>query len=390
MNNFIKQEVEKIYDEIIKHRQYLHKHPELSEKEYNTNKYVVNFLKENNVEYKIVADTGIYAWINNGENKVLSFRADMDALPIKEETDLEFASVNDAVMHACGHDIHTSVQMGLVKLLNNNKDKWKGFAKFFFQPAEETIGGAKRMLEEGVNEDIKSDAIFSFHCAPEIEVGKIGIKYGKMHATSSLFRFEILGNSSHAALAYLGVDAIMVGSQVIQFLQNLISRRVDARDCAVITVGTFNAGTAENIVANKAILTGTIRTDSKELKEFLINEIKEKLPEFVKSYNADINISIKDSYIPVINNDEKTKFLEENVVDLLGKDNCINIDKVRMDVEDVAYFLNEIPGSFFRLGVRNEKIGAIYDLHHPKFKVDEEAIKIGMMVQFKNALEFLK
>lgn len=182
----------------------------------------------------------------------------------------------------------------------------------------------------------------------------------------------------------------MVASQVIQYLQNLISRRVDARDCAVITVGTFNAGTAENIVADKAVLTGTIRTDSKELKEFLINEIKAKLPEFVKSYNAQINIEFKDSYIPVINNDEKTKFLEKNIIDLLGQENCINISQVRMDVEDVAYFLNEIPGSFFRLGVRNEKIDAIYDLHHPKFKVDEEAIKIGMMVQFKNALEFLK
>lgn len=389
MNNFIKTTVESIYDEIVSHRRYLHENPELSEFEYNTSEYIIKFLEKHNIEYKRVADTGVYAYIKNGEGKILAFRADIDALPILEESDFEVHSKNKGVMHACGHDVHTSVQLGVAKILANNLDKWKGNVKFFFQPAEETVGGAKRMLEAGVNDDFKADAIYGFHVAPEIEVGKVGIKYGKLHATSSTFVITINGVSSHAALAYLGIDTIVIGSKVIEFLQSIVSRRIDARECAVITVGTFNAGTAQNIVADKAVLTGTIRTLTLDLKEWIVNEIKTQLPKFVESMGATIDINFKDSYIPVINNDEKTAFLEKNVRDILGENNCEIIEKSRMDAEDVGYFLDVIEGSYFRVGIRNEKIGAIYDLHHPKFKVDESAIKVGMMVQLKNALEYL-
>ncbi|WP_073507738.1 M20 metallopeptidase family protein [Streptobacillus notomytis] len=389
MNDFIKKIVDDIYEEIVLHRRYLHENPELSECEYNTSKYIEEFLKKQNIEYERVADTGIYAYIKNGKGKTVAFRADMDALPILEESDFEIQSKNKGVMHACGHDVHTSVQLGVAKILSENLDKWKGNVKFFFQPAEETIGGAKRMLEEGVNDDFKADAIFAFHVAPEIEAGKIGIKYGKLHATSSTFKITINGFASHAALAYLGIDTVVVGSKVVEYLQSLISRRIDARECALITVGTFNAGTAQNIVADKAVLTGTIRTLTLDLKKWLVDEIKNNLPKFVESMGATVDIDFKDSYMPVINNEEKTRFLEKNVKDILGYENCVMIEKSRMDVEDVGYFLNEIEGSFYRLGVKNEKIGAIYDLHHPKFKVDENAIRIGMMVQLKNALEFL-
>lgn len=388
MNEFIKNKVNEVYDEVVNIRRYLHKNPELSEKEFKTQEYIIDYLERLGVEYRKVANTGVYAWINNGNGKVLAFRADIDALPIREDSGVEFSSNNDGVMHACGHDIHTSVQLGLVKLLKNNLDKWKGVAKFFFQPAEETIGGAKRMLEDGVNSDIKADAIYGFHVAPEIPVGTIGIRYGKLHATAALFKLTIKGVSSHAALAYLGVDSIVIGAKVIEYLQSIVSRRIDARECAVITVGTFNSGTATNIVADKAILTGTIRTLDLELREFIKNELKTNLVKFVESFNAKLEVEIQDSYNPVINDDEKTKFLENNVVDILGKDNCIKIEKSRMDAEDVGYFLEQIPGSYYRLGIRNENLGAIYDLHHPKFKVDEQAIKVGLMIQFKNALEF--
>lgn len=390
MNTFIKNEVEKIYDEVINHRRHIHENPELSEKEYMTKEYVIKFLKENNIEYKEVADTGIYAYIKNGQGKTLAFRADMDALPILEESDVEFKSKNNGVMHACGHDIHTSVQMGVAKLLVKNLDKWKGNVKFFFQPAEETVGGAKRMLEDGVNDDFKADCVYGFHVAPEIEVGKIGIRYGKLHATSSTFNIRINGVASHAALAYLGIDTIVIGAKVIEYLQSIVSRRIDARECAVITVGTFNAGTAQNIVADKAYLSGTIRTLTLELKKWIVDEINNKLPEFVKSMGGSVDIEFKDSYIPVINDKEKTKFIEKNIKDIFGEKSLHIIEESRMDAEDVGYFLEKIGGSYFRLGIRNEKIGAVYDLHHPKFKADEKAIKYGLMIQFKNALEFLK
>lgn len=390
MNEYIKQKVDEIFTEIVNIRRNIHKNPELSEKEYETSKFIQSYLIKHNVEFKIVANTGVYAYIHNGKGKNVAFRADIDALPIFEESGVEFSSLNSGVMHACGHDIHTSVQLGLVKLLSENKDKWKGSVKFFFQPAEETIGGSKRMLEDGVNSDFKAEALFGFHVAPEIEVGKIGIRYGKLHATSSVFDIKIKGVSSHAAMPHLGIDTIVIASKVVEYLQTIVSRKIDPRECAVITVGTFNAGTAVNIVSDFAHLTGTIRTLTMETKEYIVNILKRDLPKFVESLGASIEIDVKESYHPVINDFEKTKFLEDNIVDILGRERLEIIEQPRMDVEDVSYFLEEIPGSYYRLGIRDESIGAIYDLHHPKFKVNEEAIKYGLILQFKNALEYLK
>lgn len=379
--------VESNYDNVVSIRKHLHKYPELSEKEYETSKYISNLLDKWKVEYKHVADTGIFAFIKNGEGKKLAFRADMDALPIDEKTDADFKSVNKNVMHACGHDIHMSVQMGLIKCLVENKHLWKGEARFFFQPAEETVGGAKRMLDEGVNND-KADAIFGFHCAPEIEVGSIGIKHGKLHATSAVFKMKITGKSSHAALAYQGVDSIVIGSKVVDYLQTIVSRKIDARDCAVITVGTFNGGFAENVVAENVEITGTIRTLTKETKKYIVSVLNNDLIKFVESYGAKIEINIRDSYAPVINDNEMTDFLCKNSKDILGKDKVKEIEETRMDVEDMGFFLEKIPGSFYRLGVGNLK-KEYHELHSNKFIADELSLKIGMIVQLKNALEFL-
>lgn len=379
--------VESNYDEVVSIRKYLHKYPELSEQEYETSRYIEKFLDKLGVEYKKVAQTGLFAFIKNGKGKKLAFRADMDALPIDENTDVDFKSVNKNVMHACGHDIHMSVQLGLIKCLVENKHLWKGEARFFFQPAEETVGGAKRMLEDGVNDD-KADAIFGLHCAPEIKTGSIGIKHGKLHATSAVFKMKITGKSSHAALAYQGIDSIVIGSKVVDYLQTIVSRKIDARDCAVITVGTFNGGFAENVVAENVELTGTIRTLTKETKKYIIDLLKTDLIKFVESYGATMELSIRDSYAPVINNNEMTDFLKENAIDILGKENVIEIEETRMDVEDMGFFLEQIPGSFYRLGVGNPD-EVYHELHSNKFLANERSLKIGMLVQLKNALEFL-
>ncbi|WP_068267378.1 M20 metallopeptidase family protein [Caviibacter abscessus] len=379
--------VESNYDEVVSIRKHLHKYPELSEKEYETSKYIQNFLNKLGVKYKKVADTGLFAFIENGCGKKLAFRADMDALPIDEKTNVDFKSVNKDVMHACGHDIHMSVQLGVIKCLVENKHLWKGEARFFFQPAEETVGGAKRMLDEGVNLD-KADAIFGLHCAPEIEAGSIGIKHGKLHATSAVFKMKIIGKSSHAALAYQGIDSIVIGSKVVDYLQTIVSRKIDARDCAVITVGTFNGGFAENVVAENVELTGTIRTLTKETKKYIVDILKSELVKFVESYGAKIEINIRDSYAPVINNNEMTDFLSKNARDILGKDKVIEIEETRMDVEDMGFFLEQIPGSFYRLGVGTPN-ETYHELHSNKFIANELSLRIGMLVQLKNALEFL-
>lgn len=386
-NDLIKNIVDNIIDEIISHRRNLHKIPELGNEEYKTKEYIIQFLKNNNIEYKEVLETGIHAVIRNGNNKSMAFRADMDGLPIFEDNNLSFKSINEGKMHACGHDIHMSVQMGIIKALSNNKELWKGTAHFFFQPAEETVGGAKRMLEAGVNSE-KIDRILAFHSAPEIKTSKIGIRYGKLHATSAVFKLEIIGKTSHAALAYQGIDAILVASNVVNYLQSIVSRRLDARNSGVITVGTFNSGSAENVVSDKAILTGTIRTLDQETKRKILDIFNNELVNFVESYGAKINIHIRDSYAPVINDEEFTKFFEENTKSILPQDSVIHIEETRMDVEDMGFFLEEIKGTFYRLGVANDD-NINSELHNANFIANEKSIYYGLLASLKTAMEYL-
>ena len=385
INKFIEEKSKELKEFLIKTRRYLHQYPELSEKEYGTKQYILNFLKENNIEYIEVLDTGIDAYINNGKGKKIAFRADMDALPLEEKNNLDFISKNKGIMHACGHDVHMAVQMGLIKALNESKDKWSGEAHFFFQPAEETVGGAKRMIENGVLNGI--DNILAFHCAPEIKSGKIGIKYGKLHATSAVFKLEIIGKETHGALAYQGIDSIVVASKVVDYLQSIVSRRIDARDCALISVCTFNAGTAENIIASNAVLTGTIRTLTQETKKFIVDILNNELKQFVQSFGAELIVNIRDSYAPVINNDEFTEFFFNNSKDVIGIENIEIIKETRMDVEDMGYFLEKVPGTFYRLGVSKDK--NYKELHTKDFFVDEKCLEIAFKVQYKTALEYL-
>ena len=248
---------------------------------------------------------------------------------------------------------------------------------------------ALKLLKERYS-DKKIDAFFALHMAPEIDLGKIGVRYGKAHATSAMFKLTVNGISSHAALPHKGVDAILIGAKVVEFLQSIVSRRIDPREEAVITVGSFKGGEVENVVCDKVEMRGTIRTMSQETRSFIIETMKRDLPKFVEGLGGSIDVNIREGYAPVINNEEITKILEENVVDLYGKESLEIINEARMDVEDVSYFLNEIKGTFFRLGTKNEEKGLIYGLHHPKFNIDERSLKIGMGIQLKNILEFLK
>jgi len=395
INEFIKENTEKIYDEMVKIRRKIHMNPELGNEEFETSATIKEFLKNNGIEYEEIINTGIVATIYNGEGKTVATRADIDALPIFEENEVEYKSKINGKMHACGHDAHMTIQMGVAKILANNKDKWKGTVRFFFQPAEETNGGAERMIKAGAlkfknDKNKKIDAFFALHMAPEIELGKIGVKYGKAHATSAMITLNINGVSAHAALPHKGVDAILIGAKVLEFFQSIISRRIDPREEAVITIGSFKGGKAENVICDKVEMLGTIRTMSKETRTFIIETIKRDLPKFVESLGGNVDINIREGYAPVINNDEITQKVEENVVDLYGKESLEIISEARMDVEDVSYFLNKIKGTFFRLGTKNEEKGLIYGLHHPKFNIDEESLKIGMGIQLKNILEFLK
>ena len=399
INKFIKENVDKIYDEMVKVRRTIHENPELGDEEFETSKLIKRFLTKNGIEFFEVINTGVVATIYNDkenmENKTVATRADIDALPILEENNVDYKSKNTGKMHACGHDAHTTIQLGVAKVLAENKDKWHGTVRFFFQPAEETSGGSDRMIKAGALEfekekDRKIDAFFALHMAPEIELGKIGLKYGKAHASSARIHLTINGVSAHAALPHKGIDAILIGAKVMEYLQSIVSRRIDPREEAVITIGAFNGGFADNVVCDKVEMKGTARTMSAETRTFIIETLKRDLPKFVEALGGIANVDIVRGYAPVINNDEMTERVENNIVDLYGKNALELIKQPRMDVEDVSYFLNEIPGCFFRLGTRVEEKGLIYDLHHPKFNIDEESLKIGMGLQLKNILEYLK
>ena len=399
INKFIKENVDKIYDEMVIVSRTLHEIPDLGDEEFETSKLIKRFLTENGIEFFEVINTGVVATIYNDkenmENKTVATRADIDALPIFEENDVDYKSKNTGKMHACGHDAHTTIQLGVAKVLAENKDKWHGTARFFFQPAEETSGGSDRMIKAGALEfekekDRKIDAFFALHMAPEIELGKIGLKYGKAHASSARIHLTINGVSAHAALPHKGIDAILIGAKVMEYLQSIVSRRIDPREEAVITIGAFNGGFADNVVCDKVEMKGTVRTMSEETRTFIIETLERDLPKFVEALGGIANVDIVRGYAPVLNNDEMTERVENNIVDLYGKNALELIKQPRMDVEDVSYFLNEIPGCFFRLGTRVEEKGLIYDLHHPKFNIDEESLKIGMGLQLKNILEYLK
>lgn len=417
INKFISENVDKIYDEMVKIRRKIHENPELGDEEHETSQLIKEFLDENGIEFFEIINTGVVATIYNDDKKArrtrtVAMRADIDALPILEENEVKYKSKNIGKMHACGHDAHTTIQLGTAKILSQNKDKWKGTVRFFFQPAEETNGGSDRMIQTGALEfknnsknsgksnfkdkeknskgtDRQIDAFFALHMAPEIELGKIGIKYGKVHATSATLKVTIKGISAHAALPHKGVDAILIGAKVLEFFQSIISRRIDPREEAVITIGSFKGGEANNVVCDKVDLLGTIRTMTEEMRTFIITTIMEDLPKFVEGLGGKVQITINKGYAPVINNEEITQFVESNIVDLYGENSIEIIREARMDVEDVSYFLNKIPGCFFRLGTRVKEKELVYDLHHPKFNIDEESLKIGMGIQLKNILEFL-
>lgn len=389
-NDYIIEEVSKLFDEIIKIRRDIHMNPELGFEETETSKKIKNFLIENGIEVFEAAGTGVVGVIKNGRGIVAASRADIDALPITEENNVEYKSKNNGKMHACGHDVHTAIQMGAAKFLAQNKDKWKGTVKFIFQPAEETTGGAKPMIEEGVLENPKVDYIFALHTAPEIEAGKIGIKYGKMHASSDMFEIKIYGESAHGALPHNGTDAIVIASQLINFIQTIVSRNIDPREEAVITIGKIQGGKAENIICDLVELKGTIRTLSPEIRKYILAKMEKNIISFVEALGGKAEVTIKNGYDSVINDDDATKILEKNAVELLGRENIVNIEQARMDVEDFSFFLQKVKGVFFRLGVRNEESGIIYDLHHPKFNVDEDSIRLGMELQIKNLISVLE
>ncbi len=384
-NGLVQHVRESFADKIIDLRRDIHREPELGFGTEKTARKVLAALDGLPLEIQTgVAENGIVATLKGeGEGPTVGLRADMDALPIHEETGLPFASETDGRMHACGHDGHTSMLVGAAHALSGMRDRLNGTVKFVFQPAEEGGGGGRVMVEEGVAEDI--DSIFALHLWPGLPFGTAGTKAGPIMAAADAFEMRVRGRGGHGAMPHLTVDAIAISAQIVTALQTVVAREVNPVEPAVLTVGEIEAGSAFNIIPETARLGGTVRTLKEDLRRSMPQRIEELARGVAGGMRGDAELNYTFSY-PVTVNDEASASLALGVIgDLFGEDDALKLPNPTMGAEDFAFFLEELPGAFIWLGIGEEVSG----LHTPTFAFDEEILPKGSALLAALALRSL-
>ncbi|MFB4165768.1 M20 family metallopeptidase [Alteribacillus sp. JSM 102045] len=374
-------------EEIVEWRRDFHKYPELSFEEKRTSKIVAEFLsslglyvKENINGHGVTADLLVK---ENGPT--IALRADMDALPIQEETELSFASTVPGVMHACGHDGHTSILMGAAKLLASNRDKLNGNIRFIFQPAEEVNpGGAIGMINNGVLDGV--DAVFGLHLWSELPSGTFRTCYGPMMAATDQFKIEVKGKGGHGGMPHKTTDSIVIASHLIMSAQHIISRNINPLESGVITFGKFESGSAFNIIANKAVLEGTARSFTPEVRDIIQTNMEELVDGLRKIYGTDIKVDYKRGYPAVVNHEKEVDVLLDAASKVFGSENT-GIMEPKMVGEDFSYYLKEIPGAFCFVGAGKPN-HPMYPHHHPRFQIDENVLPAASEWFYKLALKY--
>ncbi len=384
--NFLK-EANKIKSALIKIRRQLHQHPELSNKEYKTSAYIAALLKKWGLKVKTgVGGTGVIGLleppsaIRHPRTSSITIRADMDALPIQEATKKSFSSRSKGIMHACGHDGNMTCALGAAKLLATHRSELTKTVKFIFQPAEEVSNGAERMIKAGALKDPAVEAIIGMHVYTLLPAGKIGIKYGQMMANVDEFTLTIIGEGGHGAAPHKGVDAIAISAEVITALQQVVSRQTDPADPAVVTVGTINGGTQYNILADKVVMTGTVRTLNDKTHREMPKKIEKIVRGITTAFGAKYQIEYRTLGIALVNSDQIVDTIKNAAADILGERNIITINRASMGGEDFASYLQKVPGAFVYLGVGNKAKGITYPWHHACFDLEEEALPVGAAV----------
>jgi len=377
------EEAERIKDQIIAWRRDFHMWPELKYEEERTSKIVEEHLREWGYRIKRVG-TGIIADIGEGE-KTIALRADMDALPIQEENDVPYKSRVPGKMHACGHDAHTAMLLGAGKIIAEHIEEFNGRVRLIFQPAEEGGNGALKMIEGGALKGV--DAIFGLHVWMDLPSGVIGIREGPFLAGAGFFEAKIIGKGGHGASPHETVDPIPIASEIVLALQTVVSRNVDPKETAVVSVTAINGGTTFNVIPEEVSLKGTFRFYKNEVGELLKRRIKEITEGISSAHGAGAELSVHDLTPPTINNPRMAQFARE-----VAKKYGLRYGDVQpsMGAEDFAYYLQSVPGAFLTLGIRNEKKGIVYPAHHPKFNVDEDVLYLGTAMEVALALEYLR
>ena len=386
----IKDESKSISDWIIKIRRELHEHPELMYEEFKTSELIRRELDKLEITYKHpVAETGVLASIGNGKGPCVALRADMDALPIHEETDVPFKSKVDGKMHACGHDCHVSMLLGAAKLLKEKEDKINGTIKLLFQPAEEGGAGGKLMREEGVLKNPEVERIFGLHVWPQMPTGQIGSREGTFLAATSFLDLTVKGVGGHAAVPHLTRDPVLTSAQIITNLQSIISRELDPLDSGVVSISAIHGGQAANVIPPEVKILGTIRSLTMDGLRKLQTRVKEIAESLAKAHECEAIVEYPgNDYPPTVNDGEMWDFAKKVGSDMLGEENVSDLDAV-MGGEDFAYYTEKVKGCFVVLGMNNPDINATYSVHHPMFKADEDALHIGTALHTIFALKSL-
>ena len=381
-----------IHQWIVEKRRTIHRHPELMYEEFETSKLVQNTLKELEIPYKKdIAITGVVGTIGNGKGPCIALRADMDALPIHEEADIDFKSEIDGKMHACGHDCHTAMLLGAARVLKENEHKINGTIKLIFQPAEEGGAGGKMMREQGVLLDPKVQQIFALHVAGTIPVGTLASKEGTLLAATSSIKILVKGKGGHAAAPHHTNDPVVTGSKIVVELQTLVSRELNPLEPGVISITMANAGSAFNVIPSTMELQGTIRSLTIEGVSNLQTRVKEVAQSIAKANRCEAEVSFPgNDYPPTINDAGCWQLGKSAAKEILGEENLIEMPDPIMGGEDFSYYTEEVPGCFSFLGVGNPDIDAVYDVHHPMFKVDEKALSLGTAIHVNTALKALE
>lgn len=380
----------KMLEYMVEARRYLHKHPELSKNEYNTQKYIISKLEEENIPCRKIADTGVVGVIKGAKpGKTVGIRADIDALPILEESGRPYCSENKGVMHACGHDAHTAILLGTAKFFNSIKEQLNGNVKLFFQPAEETTGGAKRMVEEGCMEEPPVDYVIGLHVMPYIPYDMVELKYGEANAATNAVKVTVKGKAAHGAYPEKGIDAVLIASHMICALQSLVSRNVSPLNPCVLTIGMINGGVKENVIADEVVFKGTLRTLNPETRSFMKKRIKDICSNIAASFGGECTVEVIDDYPALINHNGVIEVIRKSAEEILGKDKIRVKEYPSLGSEDFQYFAESVPGAFYSVGCKLEEKGD-YALHTKDFDIDERCLLTGLMVHANTVIKLLE
>jgi len=381
MKEKIKSLAGKYYQEVVNYRRHLHRNPELSFKEFNTQKYVEEKLHSFGImNVRKLANTGLVAIVEgkNPAKKVIALRADMDALPIQETNNTEYTSQVNGVMHACGHDVHTSSLLGVARILNEIKNDFEGTVKLIFQPGEEKLpGGASMMIKEGVLKNPEPVSVIGQHVMPQIKAGKIGIRKGLYMASTDEIYVTVKGKGGHGAMPHLGIDPVLITAQILVSLQQIVSRIAKPSLPSVLSFGKVIANGATNVIPDVVTLEGTFRTLDEKWRDEAHKKMKKMAEGIAESMGASCEFNIVRGYPFLVNDEKLTDRVRSFTEEYLGKENVEELE-IWMAAEDFAFYSHEAPACFYRLGVRNEELGITSPVHTSTFDIDESALETGM------------